>query len=113
MGILRDEMKELAAKCDTDLETICSLAIQMLSDEADKWKRKAVAGENDLPDLHRYWTVDDLKELWNCSDRTVYEYLRSGELKGMKVGRSWIVSDTARLCFENHLADMADTMWGG
>ena len=111
MGILRDNMKELAAKYDTDLQTICALAIEMLSDEAGKYKHKAVNGESELPDLHRYWTVDDLKELWSCSDRTVYEYLRSGELKGIKVGRSWIVSDMARISFENRLAEMAEEMF--
>lgn len=48
------------------------------------------------------YTVPELAKLWHCSIDIIYDLLRRGELKGFRLGgRSWRISDTARLAFEN------------
>lgn len=43
--------------------------------------------------LERYLTPDDVAEILSVNRRTVYIWLREGNLKGTKVGRSWRVSE--------------------
>lgn len=45
------------------------------------------------------YTVDDIAELLQVSQRTVYDYLRSGKLKGKKIGKSWKVTEEALRAF--------------
>lgn len=45
------------------------------------------------------YTVDDIAELLQVSQRTVYDYLRSGKLKGKKIGKYWKVTEEALRAF--------------
>lgn len=57
------------------------------------------------------YTVPELAELWHCSIDIVYDLLRRGELQGFRLGgRSWRISNTARLAFENRSAIVAHPM---
>lgn len=43
--------------------------------------------------------VDDLLELTGLSRRTIYEYLKNGQLKGYKVANKWIFTKDQLLDF--------------
>lgn len=45
------------------------------------------------------YTVDDIAELLHVSQRTVYNYLRSGKLKSKKIGKCWKVTEEALRAF--------------
>ena len=47
-----------------------------------------------------YYTPQTLAEKWGCSKDLVYDLLRSGKLRGFKLGRDWRISDEARLEYE-------------
>ncbi|NCC67714.1 MAG: hypothetical protein EOM14_05895 [Clostridia bacterium] len=59
----------------------------------------------------RYFTVSELAELWRCSDKFVYNRLRSGELEGILLSTSagWRVSEEARKNFELRLSNRVET----
>lgn len=38
-----------------------------------------------------FYTVNDLVELLYVGRKTIYDLLRSGELKGFRIGRNWRV----------------------
>ena len=46
-------------------------------------------------ETEEYLTVDDVAELLQISDQTVYAHLRSGALPGRKIGRQWRVPRSA------------------
>lgn len=39
----------------------------------------------------KYMTVDEVRERWSVSRDVVYEYISSGQLQAVKIGRSWRV----------------------
>lgn len=47
-----------------------------------------------------YYTPQELADLWRCHRELVYDLLRSGRLKGFKLGRDWRISEEARLAYE-------------
>lgn len=53
----------------------------------------------------KYYTPNELADLWRCSRDIVYDLLTSGRLKGFKLGNSWRISDEARLDYEQTPAD--------
>lgn len=54
---------------------------------------------------HSTFTVPELAEFWHCSADIVYDLLRSGKLKGFKLGREWRISDEARRIYEQTPAE--------
>ena len=48
----------------------------------------------------RYYTVETLAELWECSTDLIYDQLRAGTLAGFKLGREWRISEQARRDYE-------------
>lgn len=57
--------------------------------------------------MSRYYTPRTLAQTWDCSPDVVYDLLRTGKLKGFRVGRRWRVSDEARLEYEQRKSDAA------
>lgn len=57
--------------------------------------------------MSRYYTPRTLAQTWDCSPDVVYDLLRTGKLKGFRVGRHWRVSDEARLEYEQRKSDTA------
>ncbi|WP_423202433.1 helix-turn-helix domain-containing protein [Intestinimonas timonensis] len=55
--------------------------------------------------MSRYYTPRTLSQTWDCSPDVVYDLLRTGKLKGFRVGRHWRVSDEARLEYEQRKSD--------
>lgn len=51
------------------------------------------------------YTIAELAEIWRCSSDIIYDLLRSNKLKGFKLGRSWRISDEARLNYEHSAAE--------
>lgn len=47
-----------------------------------------------LKEENQLYTVEEVTALLGLSKKTVYNYLRAGDLKGVKVGRLWRVSDS-------------------
>lgn len=47
-----------------------------------------------------YFTVAELAELWRCSSDMVYSLLKSGKLRGFKLGKDWRITDEARVEYE-------------
>lgn len=41
------------------------------------------------------YTVEELSELMGIQERTIREYLKSGQLKGRKLGKRWYISESA------------------
>lgn len=59
----------------------------------------------------RYLTVSDVQERWNgISGDTVRRYIASGQLKAVKIGRSWRIkpSDLERFEREKQKMDEAE-----
>ena len=48
-----------------------------------------------------YYTPKTLAQRWDCSAWTVYDLLTQGRLAGFKVGRSWRISEEARIAYED------------
>lgn len=42
----------------------------------------------------KYYTVKDMTEPFSLSRRTIYNYLKSGKLKGIKQGKSWYFTES-------------------
>lgn len=57
--------------------------------------------------MSRYYTPRTLAQTWECSPDVVYDLLRTGKLKGFRVGRKWRVSDDARLEYERGKTETA------
>lgn len=53
----------------------------------------------DWTEAERVLTVEECAELLSVGERTIYEVLRSGELKGRKVGRRWVTTSAYLLDF--------------
>lgn len=49
---------------------------------------------------NEYFTVASLAEHWGCSTETVYSLLKSGKLRGFKLGKDWRITDEARIEYE-------------
>ena len=48
----------------------------------------------------QYFTIRGIANLWSVSEQTVRNLLRTGKLKGFKVGRGWRVSTEALRQYE-------------
>lgn len=63
--------------------------------------------EKTKTDLNQYpatLTVHQTGEILKCCDRTVLNKLRSGEIPGVKIGKSWAISkDVVRRILEGDL----------
>ena len=46
------------------------------------------------------YTIKELAEIWRCSTDVIYDLLRSGKLRGFKVGGGWRISEDARREYE-------------
>lgn len=44
--------------------------------------------------MEKLYTVTELMEILQVSNKTLYRYFSSGKLKGSKIGKSWRVSQT-------------------
>jgi excisionase family DNA binding protein len=44
--------------------------------------------------IEQYYSADEIAEKLSLTPRVVRELLKSGELKGIKIGRSWRVSES-------------------
>lgn len=62
--------------------------------------------------MSRYYTPRTLAQTWDCSPDVVYDLLRTGKLKGFRVGRHWRVSDEARLEYEQRKSDIPEDLHG-
>lgn len=47
-----------------------------------------------------YYTPAELAERWGCCLDLIYSLLKSGKLKGFKLGHGWRITDDARLEYE-------------
>lgn len=47
------------------------------------------------------FNIEELAEILGISTRTLYEYAKSGILKGRKIGRSWIFTEKNVVSFLN------------
>ena len=47
------------------------------------------------------FTVQTLASRWECSVDVIYDMLRSGKLKGFRVGNSWRIGDREIERYEN------------
>ena len=54
-----------------------------------------------MADLKVY-TLDEVRELLHVTRRTVYNYIREGKLKAVKIGREWRVTQKALDSFLEH-----------
>lgn len=43
--------------------------------------------------MEKFYTVEEIAENLKVTKQTIYVYVRSGELKAIKVGKSWRVSE--------------------
>lgn len=50
-------------------------------------------------DLGEYYTPEEVAESLRVTRRTVYDWLKSGRLPGLRVGRSWRINREALLAF--------------
>lgn len=48
------------------------------------------------------YSVEEVAEILKVSLRSVYNYVRSGQLKASKIGKSWRISSTALQDFIEH-----------
>ena len=62
--------------------------------------------------MTKVYTVPELAELWRCSPDIVYDLLRTGRLKGFRLGRVWRISDEARLAYEHPAEEAPAPMRG-
>ena len=46
------------------------------------------------------YTPATLADRWGCKVCTVYDLLRTGKLKGFKLGKDWRITEEARAAFE-------------
>lgn len=50
------------------------------------------------------WTVDQIAERLNVHSQTVQRWLKRGEMQGAKIGRAWLVKESALEAFlDKHL----------
>lgn len=58
----------------------------------------------------KYITVDEIKDRWNVSRDVVYDYINSGQLPAIKLGRSWRIkpSDLEKFEKEKMRRDQAE-----
>ena len=44
--------------------------------------------------MEKYYSVEDVAEILGFKEKTVREWLRTGKLKGKKIGRLWRVKES-------------------
>lgn len=44
--------------------------------------------------MEKLYSVPELAKYFNVSEKTIFRHLRSGNMKGFKVGREWFVTET-------------------
>ena len=49
----------------------------------------------------RYYSVEEVAELWGVSKQAIYVLLRTGRLRGFKPGRDWRISAEALKDYES------------
>ena len=62
-------------------------------------RRRTAARKGRAPDLGEYYTPEEIAESLRVTRRTVYDWLKSGRLPGLRVGRSWRINREALLAF--------------
>lgn len=64
--------------------------------------------------MEKYYSTEDIAEILGFKEKTVREWLRTGKLKGKKVGRLWRVKESDLEEFinntENYLAGFKGKM---
>lgn len=53
----------------------------------------------------KVYTVKKIKEILHVSQRTIYNYITQGQLKAVKLGREWRVTEAALSDFLNRGTD--------
>lgn len=53
----------------------------------------------------KIYKVKDLEELFGVCEKTMLSYLKSGKLKGRKIGREWVVTEQHLVEFLNGTDD--------
>lgn len=48
------------------------------------------------------YSIEEVAEILKVSQRSVYNYVRSGKLKASKIGKSWRISSAALQTFIEH-----------
>ena len=43
----------------------------------------------------KVYTIDELTEILHVTRRTIYNYIKEGKLKAVKVGKYWRITDKA------------------
>lgn len=43
----------------------------------------------------RVYTTDEVQELLKVTKRTLYNYIKAGQIKAIKVGRNWRITEDA------------------
>ena len=51
--------------------------------------------------MDEVFTIAELAQHWKCSPDIIYDLLRSGALRGFKLGAAWRISAAAVSRFEN------------
>jgi len=54
-----------------------------------------------ISDLKVY-TVEDVMQIFHVTRRTLYNYIKAGQLKAFKMGREWRFTEEALQDFINH-----------
>ncbi|MCG0276579.1 MAG: helix-turn-helix domain-containing protein [Thermosediminibacteraceae bacterium] len=64
--------------------------------------------------MEKYYSTEDVAEILGFKEKTVREWLRTGKLKGKKVGRVWRIKESDLEEFinntENYLAGSKEKM---
>lgn len=52
-------------------------------------------------EIMKMYTLRDLAKILNLTERTMHNYIKSGKLKGQKIGGKWQISETNLTKFLN------------
>lgn len=49
----------------------------------------------------KLYKIKDLEELFGVCEKTLLNYLKTGKLRGRKIGREWVVTESNLVAFLN------------
>ena len=118
MASLKDALEGFAEENGLDIRDVAALAIGYLHElkESDRsvFNEKYVRDRGyqnveyriqDKAVPENYYCVHDLLNEWGCGKTFLYRALESGQLKGIRVGRAWRVSDKEKQRFEKEMTE--------
>jgi len=56
----------------------------------------------------KLYTIEEISEILKVTTRTVYNYIKSGSLKALKMGKYWRVTEADLLKFVENAANAAN-----